>query len=309
MFFIFAIYFFYIGVAMDLRNLATFIQVAESKSFSRAADMLGYSQPTVSFQIKQLEGELNSKLFDRIGHTVSLTDEGKRLLGYAQRICRLADEMASGEDNSDNLSGLIHIAMASSLCNPLVLERFTAFHKLHPNISVKVTMAGTDEMFRLLDHNEVDIVCTLDSHIYDSSYVISKEEQSGVHFVCATDDPLTNRKDLSISDLVNEPFLLTEKGMSYRRLMDEAFSRISVEIKPILELGDADIICKLVAEGTGISFLPDYVTEKAVKLGKIRRLDVSDCNIELWKQQIYHRNKWVSPAMKAVIDYLSEITL
>lgn len=294
---------------MDLKNLNTFIQVAESKSFSRAADKLGYSQPTISFQIKQLENELDVQLFDRIGHTISLTEAGKRLLGYAQKICRLADELINGEADSGELSGQIHVAMASSLCAPLVLKKFAEFHRLHPNIAVKITTAGTDEMFRLLDHNEVDIVCTLDSHIFDSSYIISKEEQVGIHFVCAAENPLASREKLLLSDIVNEPFLLTEKGMSYRRLMDEAFSKISTEIIPILELGDADIICDLVAEGVGISFLPDYVTEKAVKAGKIKRLAVCDCDIELWKQQIYHRNKWVSAPMRAVIEYLSEIIL
>lgn len=294
---------------MDLKNLNTFIQVAESKSFSRAADKLGYSQPTISFQIKQLESELEVQLFDRIGHTISLTDAGNRLLGYAQKICRLADELTNDSPDCGELAGQIHIAMASSLCAPLVLKKFAEFHRLHPNIAIKITTAGTNDMFRLLDHNEVDIVCTLDSHIYDSSYIISKEEQVGIHFVCAADSPLAKRKDLSISDLVNEPFLLTEKGMSYRRLMDEAFARISTEIVPILELGDADIICELVAEGVGISLLPDYVTEKSVAEGRIKRLAVCDCDIELWKQQIYHRNKWISAPMKAVIDYLSEITL
>lgn len=294
---------------MDLKNLSTFIQVAESNSFSRAADKLGYSQPTISFQIKQLESELGIQLFDRIGHTISLTDEGKRLLDHAQQICRLVEEMTRGNTEVDFLSGQIHIAMASSLCAPLVLEKFAQFHRIYPHIAIKIITAGTSEMFRLLDHNEVDIVCTLDSHIYNNSYIISKEEQVGIHFVCAADNPLAEYTELSISDLANEPFLLTEKGMSYRRLMDEAFAKISTEIVPILELGDADIICELVAEGTGISFLPDYVTENAVNSGKIKRLNVSDCDIELWKQQIYHRNKWVSSAMKAVIDFLSEITL
>ena len=74
---------------MDFRNLITFIQVAELGSFTRAAEKLGYSQPTVSLQIKQLEKEIGVQLFERIGHTVSLTDAGRSALAYAQHICRL----------------------------------------------------------------------------------------------------------------------------------------------------------------------------------------------------------------------------
>ena len=69
---------------MDLQSLNIFVQVAELNSFTKAAEVLGYSQPTVSFQIKQLEKELGVQLFDRIGHTISLTDAGRAALGYAQ---------------------------------------------------------------------------------------------------------------------------------------------------------------------------------------------------------------------------------
>ncbi len=86
---------------MDLRNLNTFIQVAELSSFSHAAEKLGYSQPTISFQIKQLETELNCKLFDRIGHTVRLTQKGRDILSYAQKICHLTQEMTLENDTEN----------------------------------------------------------------------------------------------------------------------------------------------------------------------------------------------------------------
>ena len=75
---------------MDIRNLTTFVHVAELGNFSRAAERLGYSQPTISVQIRQLEEELGFRLFDRIGHAVRLTDKGREILGYAQQVCILA---------------------------------------------------------------------------------------------------------------------------------------------------------------------------------------------------------------------------
>ena len=78
---------------MDIKGLEIFIEVAELGSFTKAGDKLGYSQPTISFQIKQLEKELGVSLFDRIGHTVSLTDAGRDALRYAQNICHLSREM------------------------------------------------------------------------------------------------------------------------------------------------------------------------------------------------------------------------
>ena len=98
---------------------------------------------------------------------------------------------------------------------------------------------------------------------------------------------------------------MTEKGMSYRRMLDEKLSARSLEIHPILEAGSADLICRLVEQGAGLAFLPDYVTQRAAARGSIVYLEVRDFEVELWKQLLYHRDKWVSPPMRAVIEYLS----
>jgi DNA-binding transcriptional LysR family regulator len=83
---------------MDIRALNIFMEVAELGSFTKAGEKLGYSQPTISFQIKQLEKEIGVSLFDRIGHTISLTDAGRDALGYAQNICHLSQEMILGSE-------------------------------------------------------------------------------------------------------------------------------------------------------------------------------------------------------------------
>ena len=103
---------------MDLRSLQIFIEVAELNSFTRAGERLGYSQPTVSFQIRQLEQELGVPLFDRIGHTVSLTDAGKEALGYAQRICNLSREMTDLNLQDRTVSGVIRIALTGRKNTP-----------------------------------------------------------------------------------------------------------------------------------------------------------------------------------------------
>ena len=164
-------------------------------------------------------------------------------------------------------------------------------------------------MFRLLDHNDVDIICTLDNHIYNTNYVIADEEKIGVHFVVSSANPLAKKPALKIEDLLDQPFFLTEKGMSYRRLMDEMLARDSMEIQPVLETGRADLICDLVEKGIGISFLPDYVTEDAVCRGTLVRLNIPGYEPDLWKQILYHRDKWVSPQMQAVISHLSSLSL
>lgn len=92
--------------------------------------------------------------------------------------------------------------------------------------------------------------------------------------------------------------------MSYRRLLEEQLASQSMEIRPFLEIGDTFLICRLVEQNMGISFLPDYVTEEAVRRGTVRRLSVPGYSMEIWAQLLYHHDKWCTPEMQFVIDYL-----
>ena len=288
---------------MDIRTLKTFVYVAELGSFTRAAEALGYAQSTVSFQIKHLEAELGAPLLERIRHTVVLTDRGREVLRYALEINQLVQEMGESIHAERPVTGQIRLAAASSLCPALQGSKFLEFRRQWPGISLKITEAATDEMFRLLNHNEADLLLTLDSHIYAAEYVIARETRVDIHFYAPSSHPLTRRTALHLEDIIQQPFLLTERGMSYRRLLDEALAERSLEIIPVLEAGDAYHLCSLVRQGAGLSFLPDYVAAEAVQTGDLAILPVQDLKIEVWKQLLYHRDKWLSPAMQAVMAY------
>ena len=135
-------------------------------------------------------------------------------------------------------------------------------------------------------------------------YTIAAEERTGVHFVVGAGHPLAKTQKLRKEDILRQDLLLTEKGMSYRRLLDEWLAKESLQVQPVLEVGSADLICRLVEQGMGMSFLPDYVTQSAVKAGKIVRLEVEGFAPELWKQLLYQRDKWLSPPLQTVIDHL-----
>lgn len=294
---------------MDLRGLQIFIEVAEQRSFTRAGALLGYSQPTISFQIRQLEQELGVPLFDRIGHTVTLTEAGRDALIYAQKICNMSQEMTLGARGERKVTGEIRIGMADSLCAPLVADDFATFRESYPGVSVKIYNADTAGLLRMLDHNEVDLVCTMDVPVFNTAYITANDESVGVHFVLSSDHPLSQKATVKITELLDLPFLLTEKGMSYRRVMDEKLAERNLEVRPALETGRADVLCRLAEEGTGISLLPDYVTEPSVRAGKLKRLEVEDFQITVWKQILYRTEKWLSPQMNAVISHLSRVKL
>ena len=287
---------------MDLRNLKTFITVAELASFTRAAEQLGFSQSTVSFQIKQLERELRVRLFERTRHAMKLTDQGREVLRYAYRMDKLTQDLTEDLHAKEEITGHVRLATADSLCSRLG-QTFRGFWSVYPGISLQIITAGTASLFQLLRHNEVDLVLTLDSHIYNSEYRLIREAQISTHFVAAPDCSLCRKVSLSIEDLLDTPFLLTEKGMSYRRLLDEGLAARSLEVRPLLETGDTELLCQLVSQGTGCSFLPDYATDSAVTDGRLVRLPVVDFEVKVWKQLFCHRDKWISPQLQAVMDY------
>ena len=291
-------------IKMELRNLITFTHVAELGSFTKAAELLGYSQSTISFQIKQLEKELDCLLFERINHTVTLTERGHELVSYAHQIRALTDEFIENIAAEEELSGHIHIVTPDSVCDEMINSNYIDFHRKYPGISIKFTTADTSVMFDMLDHNEADIIITLDHHSYNRDYVIAKEEPLSMHFVASSNSKFADIQDLSINDIINEPFILTEYGQGYRRVFDKELAKKSLEITPVLEIGRTDVITAMVAQSNMISYLPDFVSKPLVESGALCYLDVRDMDLDIWKQLIYHKNKWISKSLKTVIEYI-----
>ncbi|MBQ7354033.1 MAG: LysR family transcriptional regulator [Clostridia bacterium] len=289
---------------MEIRNLITFLQIAEQGSFSKAATVLNYAQSTVSFQIKQLESELGCPLFDRIGHTVTLTPRGRELMDYARQVTHLTEEFVHSGGADGQVEGLLRIAAPDSVCEDMMNTNYTDFHRTWPGISLKFTNTDTETMFRMLSRNEADLIVTLDRHAYDSEYIIAKEEPVAMHFVTGVGSPFAAAGKLSIRDLLDKPFILTEKRIAYRRGLDEALAQMSLEIDPILELGRTDIIMNMLEAGVGIGFLPEFVTRRRVEQGRLCYLNVTDVEVDVWKQLIYHRNKWITKGLSALIEYI-----
>lgn len=294
------------GYTMELRNLITFIHVAELGSFTKAAEQLGYSQSTVSFQIKQLEEELGCLLFERINHTITLTERGHELVSYAHKVRVLTDEIRENLSEEEVLSGNIHIVTPDSVCDDMINSDYIEFHRKYPSISIRFTTGDSALMLDMLDHNEADVIITLDQRLYNKDYVIAMEEPLSMHFVASTNSELAGVKNLSIRDIVDKPFILTEYGQGYRRIFDRELAKMSLEITPSLEIGRTDIITKMLAESNMISFLPDFVTEELIASGELCYLDVCDFKVDIWKQLIYHKNKWLSKSMKTFIEYVKE---
>ena len=290
--------------AMELRNLITFIYVAELGSFTKAAEQLGYSQSTISFQIKQLEDELGCLLFERINHTITLTERGHDLVAYAHKVRALTDDFKENLSKDQECSGHIHIVTPDSVCEEMISAHYKDFHNRYPSVFVRFSTGDTSDMLSMIDHNKADVIITLDHRLFNKDYVIAKEQRLPMHFVAASTSQYAGRKGMSIKDIANEPFVLTEYGQGYRRVFDRELAKKSIEITPVLEIGRTDLITSVLVENSMISYLPDFVTKDLIASGELCYLDVCDMSTDIWKQLIYHKNKWMSKSMKTFIEYI-----
>lgn len=292
---------------MEIKNLITFLHVAHHQSFTKTAQSLGYSQSTISFQIKQLEDELQCQLFERINHTITLTSSGQTLMKYAQSIISLKDEIIDTLSTQSEMNGHVHIVTSDSLCEDMIQSNYLNFYQKYPSISLKFTTADTTDMFQMLDHNDADLIMTLDHHVYHPDYVIVKEMPIPMHFVVSKHHPLASQKEVSIYDLINKPFILTERGQGYRRVLEQELAKLSMDIKPVLEIGRTDLITAIVAKSHMVSFLPEFVTKQLHDQNELVYLNVTDLHIDIWKQLIYHKNKWLSNSLKHFIHYVEDV--
>ena len=286
---------------MELRTINTFLHIAELHSFSRAARELGYSQSAVSAQEAQLEAELETPLFDRVGKTVRLTDAGQTFLTYARSLLATAEQAKAALQPARQVSGTLRVALADSVCSTFLPDLLQRYHALCPQVELVLRTATDDEMLQMLGSNQIDLAYTLDKPLLQPSFVLAVDEPEPICVVAPAGHPLAGQAEVTLQELAGQEFLLTERGMSYRDALDQCMAAQGLAIKPFLELGSASLLCQMVEHGMGLSFLPEYIVQNALAAGTLSRLNVPACRVEMRRQLFYHRDKWLTPQMKAFI--------
>ena len=289
---------------MELRNIVTFLRIAELQSFTKAAKQLGYNQSTVTVQIKQLESELNIRLFDRIGKNIRLTEIGAEFFEYANELVAIADKAKKIAAKPSEPTGKVRIGMLESLAMSIFPEILYNYHKLYPDVETVVKADATFPLFDMLNHNELDMLFIFDKKYYNQEWIRSYEKEYDVVFVASSKNPISNKKNLTMDDLLKEPFMLTEKDVSYRAPFDEYLSSIDKRVDPFLEIGNTETIIYFLKRDMGVSLLPYYTVKKSVEDKELSILDIKECPIKMYIQILYHKNKWKTPQMQALEDLI-----
>ena len=289
---------------MELRDVSTFLMVATLGSFTKAAAELGYSQSTVSIQIQRLEQQLGIPLFDRIGKQTCLTQKGDEFISYANELMRIVSKAQSIGRSSVSYSGTLRIGILESLFTWCFAEQIPQYRSQFPNIKLSIRTNTGEELKKMLNHNELDIIFILGDKIPQKDNVRAFAAPVEVVFVTNPCNPLTRKTNIPIEVVLDQPFILAERDAIYRRKLDHIASQNNIEFAPFLEVNSLVIILKLIKMGMGVSFLPEYVVREDIQKNKLIVLNVGERNVKLWCQILYHKNKWVTPQMESFIDII-----
>ncbi len=287
---------------MEIRNIKTFIKVAATQNFSKAAEQLGYSQSTITIQMQQLEKELGTQLFERIGKQVSLTQQGEIFLNHANEIMRVTNEAAVFARESNNPEGTLRIGSVESLATAILPELLLRFHHTCPKVETIIKTDMSDGLINMVKNNEIDLFLTLDQKIYGSEWVRAVSKEEDIIFVTSSKHSFTGKEKIDIEMIQNEAFLLTEKGESYRYELERILSDREIVIKPVLESGNTETIIHLLEHGMGISFLPMFSVSKYMERGILSQIQADIPTVHMYSQLLYHKNKWLTPQMKIFIE-------
>ena len=290
---------------MTITQLKTFLKISELGSFSDAANSLGYAQSTVTTQIRQLEEELDCRLFDRLGKTIVLTAQGERLIEYAEKMLQLEREIHLEITDEEEPTGVIKIGVSESLCYDRIPEALMKYKKMFPGIELRLMFITHNTFPDLLQKGELDLVYTLNPYIEDDRLTMLYKNAETLGFFASKDHPLAGKR-IREDDLENYPLLLTEVNCSFRNMLLSDLSRCGIEPHILIETSSKEILKQFASNGLGVAFIPDMTAQKEVKCGMLKRLDWTGADFPIYSQIFVHRNKHLSRAISSFADIIRE---
>lgn len=280
--------------------------VAQTKNFSKAAQVLFMTQSAVSQAIKQLETSIDLTLFDRTSKGVQLTEAGNILYKYTSSAMDLLETGLSKVESLKILEdGELKIGASDTISSHFLLPRLEMFHKLYPNVKIKIINRVTNEAVDLLKSGQIDIGFG-NLPISDDSLEII--ECMAVHdtFVAGNFYEKYKKKVFSQEEIAKLPLILLENKSNSRKYVNKIFLEAGQVLKPSIELGAHDLLLQLAKINLGISCVVKEFSEDYLKSGFVFELKQKSPIPERAIGYFYSKNLHMTPTMKEFISFLNE---
>ncbi len=292
---------------MDLHQIEIFCSLIKLRSFSRAAEALYLTQPTVSGHIKNLEAELGVKLLDRLGKRVVPTEAGEILLRQGQKLLALRDQTRQEiEGISGNVGGLLKIG-GSTIPGAYILPPFIGlFKKKYPAASIHLFINDTAKTTESVLSGELHLgvvgARTADPHLETHAFL--KDE---LVVAVPPGHPWARKKTVALDALAGEPFILREKGSGTRRIMEERLEKsgLSVDaLNTVAVMGSSDAVRQAVKAGLGFSILSIRALRDDIEAKRLAAVRLKGISFERTFSVILLKGKSRSPLCRAFLDVL-----
>ncbi len=292
---------------MELRQLATFREVASALSFTRAAEALDYAQSSVSSQIQELELELGIPLFERLGKRILLSDAGRRLVPYAERMLQLADEAKAAVPSAEEPTGPLTIVTSESLCIHRLPPVLALFRERYPRVQVIFRPIDGLDIRRTLNEGRADMGFTYAEPRSFPDLITESLVREPLALFAHPDHPLTRKTRVDTRMLHGETLLLTEVGCVYRERFERVLAAAGAHPANTVEFSSIEAIKQCVMAGMGLSLLPEVTVRDELARGLLAALPWTEPDFGLVTVMAWHRDKWLSPALRAFIALSREM--
>lgn len=291
---------------MDLGQLEAFVQVASRRSFSRAADALGVTQPSVTARIQALERDLAEMLFERNGRGVSLTEAGTFFLPHAQRVLRALQDGRDAVESLRQLElGTLRLGAAPTISTYLLPELLKQFRSQYPGLEVSVRTEYSEEIVRMVLADEIQV--GLERSITHPEAIAVPLYRDELILVVSPEHPFVERGIATVEEVSRQPLIMFNRGSGYYRLVYDALRQAGVLPSPTMELDNMEATKKMVEQRLGIAVLPKLAVEHELERGELRRIRVK--GMAMPRPQIaliYRRGRPLNRAALAFVRMLEQ---
>jgi DNA-binding transcriptional LysR family regulator len=292
---------------MDLRRLEIFAKVAELGSFSRAAEALYLTQPTVSEHVRALEDELGVQLLDRLGRGAAATRAGDLLLGYARRILSLAAEARQAVDQFQGRMSGVLIVGGSTIPGEYVLPALVAeFRGKYPDVSITLLIGSSRQVGTWLEEGRVEVGIVgarPASRTLESRELMSDE----LVVVVGAGHAWASRRGVTLTDLKAEPMIVRERGSGSREAVERALKSVNMDLgdfRVVAEMGSTQAIKQAVRAGVGIAIISQRAVELECRAKLVACVLIDDLTITRAFSIVTSRERSRSPLAQAVLDFV-----
>jgi DNA-binding transcriptional LysR family regulator len=292
---------------MDLGQIEAFVQVAQHRSFSKAADALFLTQPSVTARIQSLERDLGEALFERNGRGVRLTEMGASFLPYARRAIKALQDGRDALEGMRNLeAGSLKLGSAltvSTYVLPGILKRYC---DIYPGVEVSVHTGRSEQVLQMVLSDEVH--CALERTVNHSEITTIPLYEDDLVLAVAPSHPFASQQRVTLEQVGRESLILFDRGSSYNALIQGVFRQNAIVPRTLMELDTIEASKKMVEEGLGIAMLPKVSTDREFQLGILCPVTITD--VTMPRRQIsliYRKNRKHTRAVQAFFALLRDL--